>query len=109
MKEIELLKEQVCKSTWATMTAIISIIFFQLKVEQEKSSDLEATLLHKMKEHDQLDAQFQAEHEEEVRALRQQKQQLIRQIEELKSHYQQLLNEHEKQVHAIINHSKVHA
>ena len=51
-----------------------------------------------MKEHDQLDAQFQAEHEEEVRALRQQKQQLVRQIDEIKSHYQQLINEQEKQV-----------
>jgi uncharacterized protein involved in exopolysaccharide biosynthesis len=51
-----------------------------------------------MEEHDQLDAQFQAEHEEEVKALRQQKQQLARQIEEIKTHYQQLINEQDKQV-----------
>lgn len=59
---------------------------------------MESTLLSKMHEHDLLDAQFQAEHEEEVRALRQQKQMLVRQLEELKSHYQQAINEHEKQV-----------
>lgn len=74
----------------------------QLKHEQIRSSDLESTLLSKMEEHDQLDAQFQAEHEEEVRALRQQKQQLARQIEEIKTHYQQLINEQDKQVHNTI-------
>ena len=57
--------------------------------------------MSKMEEHDQLDAQFQAEHEEEVRALRQQKQQLARQIEEIKTHYQQLINEQDKQVYNI--------
>ena len=63
---------------------------------------MESTLLSKMEEHDQLDAQFQAEHEEEVRALRQQKQQLARQIEEIKTHYQQLINEQDKQVYIYI-------
>ena len=62
---------------------------------------MESTLLSKMKEHDQLDAQFQAEHEEEVRALRQQKQQLVRQMEELRSHYSQSINEQEKQVYIV--------
>ena len=54
--------------------------------------------MSKINEHDQLDAQFQAEHEEEVKALRQQKQVLVRQLEEIKSHYQQALNDQEKQV-----------
>ena len=56
-----------------------------------------------MEEHDQLDAQFQAEHEEEVRALRQQKHQLARQLEELKSHYQQSINEQDNQVYTIVH------
>ena len=74
----------------------------QLKHEQDRSSELESTLLNKIEEHDQLDAQFQAEHEEEVRALRQQKQQLARQIEEIKTHYEQLMNNQDKQVHNVL-------
>lgn len=52
----------------------------------------------KIKEHDQLDAQFELEHEEEVKALRQQKDQLQRQIEEMKVNYHEVLTEQEEQV-----------
>lgn len=102
---VESLKQQVCISMGKVVKVLLGIKFmflFQLKHEQVRSSDLESTLLSKMEEHDQLDAQFQAEHEEEVKALRQQKQQLARQIEEIKTHYQQLVNEQDKQVHNVV-------
>lgn len=97
---VESLKQQVCVSVMCSSYLEHNFdVHLQLKHEQVRSSDLESTLLSKMEEHDQLDAQFQAEHEEEVRALRQQKQQLARQIEEIKTQYQQLINEQDKQVH----------
>lgn len=52
----------------------------------------------KIEEHDLLEAQITAEHEEEVRALRQQKQHLMEQLDDLKEHYQNILDDQEQQV-----------
>ena len=51
-----------------------------------------------MADYEQQETQFHAEHEEEVRALYQQKQHLVRQFEEMNGHYQQLLEEQDQQV-----------
>lgn len=45
-----------------------------------------------------MEAQFTAEHEEEVRALRQQKRHVMKQLEELQQHYQNILDDQEQQV-----------
>ena len=47
----------------------------------------------KIADYDQQEQQFHAEHEEEVRALQQQKWQLQRQLEDLKGHYQQAVGQ----------------
>lgn len=60
--------------------------------------DLEAVLAKKMEEHEVLEAQFTTEHEEEVRALRQQKRQLMQKLEEVQQHYQNILDNQEDQV-----------
>ena len=52
----------------------------------------------RQEEYDQAETQFQAEHEEEVRALRQQKRHVLKQKDDLKKHYQQLLTDQDKQV-----------
>ena len=67
--------------------------------------DLENTLAAKMEEHELLESQFTMEHEEEVRALRQQKQQLMQQLEESKGHYQNILDDQEQQVASLTNKS----
>lgn len=61
-------------------------------------SDLEATLAEKVEEHEVFESQFTAEHEEEVRALRQQKQQLMKQLDEVREQYQTILDDQEQQV-----------
>ena len=61
-------------------------------------SELESTLAGKMEECELLETQITAEHEEEVRALRQQKQQLIQQLDELKENYQNILDDQEQEV-----------
>ena len=61
-------------------------------------SDLEATLAEKLEEHELFETQFTAEHEEEVRALRQQKQHLMKQLEEVREQYQTILDDQEQQV-----------
>ena len=55
-------------------------------------------LAKRMEEHDEMEAQLLVEHEEEVRALHQQKQQLLFQMDDLRNHCQQILDEHNKQV-----------
>ncbi len=62
------------------------------------SAELEKTLVEKIQEHDQQELQFHTEHEEEVMALHQQKQQLAKQMDELKKHYHKLLNDQDNQV-----------
>ncbi len=70
----------------------------QFTHQQSMYSDLEVTLAEKMEEHELFETQFTAEHEEEVRALRQQKQHLMKQLEEVKEHYQTILDDQEQQV-----------
>ena len=70
----------------------------QASHDKQLAKELEETLRLKQEEYEQAESQFHAEHEEEVRALRQQKQHILRQNEELKSHYQQLLDDQDKQV-----------
>ena len=77
----------------------------QITQQQIMYSDLEATLAEKLEEHDVFESQFTAEHEEEVRALRQQKQHLMQQLEEAKEHYQTILDDQEQQVQKIMQHS----
>ena len=55
-------------------------------------------MTRKIAEHDQLEAQIQTEHDEEVKALHQQKQQLARQLEDTKKHYHQLAKEQDQHV-----------
>ena len=64
--------------------------------------DLEAVLAGKIEEHEQLESQFTAEHEEEVRALRQQKRHLMKQLEEVQQHFQNILDDQEEQVSLIM-------
>lgn len=66
--------------------------------QQNMYSDLEAMLAGKIEEHEHLETQFTAEHEEEVRALRQQKQHLMKQLEEVQQHFQNVLDDQEEQV-----------
>ena len=70
----------------------------QLYHAQVTSTELEKTLVEKIQEHDQQELQFHTEHEEEVRALYQQKQQLVKQMDDLKKHYHRLLNDQDNQV-----------
>jgi phage regulator Rha-like protein len=55
-----------------------------------------------MEEHELQEAQFTAEHEEEVRALRQQKHLLMKQLEEVQQHYQNILEDQGDQVGIIL-------
>ncbi len=59
---------------------------------------MESTLRQKMVEHEQVEAQIQTEHDEEVQALHQQKQQLIRQLEDSKLRYNQSIKEQDQHV-----------
>ena len=61
-------------------------------------SDLEDTLAGKIEEHDIFEAQFTAEHEEEVSALRQQKAHVVKQLEELREHCQNVLDNQDQEV-----------
>ena len=70
----------------------------QLHHAQVTSAELEKTLVDKIQEHDQQELQFHTEHEEEVRALYQQKQLLAKQMDDLKKHYHRLLNDQDNQV-----------
>lgn len=58
-------------------------------------------MAEKIEEHELLEAQFTTEHEEEVRALRQQKQHLMKQLEESKEHYENILDNQEQEVKCI--------
>jgi len=66
-------------------------LVFQVLAEQQVVSELEGTLSKRAAEYDQFEAQIQSEHDEEVSALHQQKDQLSRQLnrqlEELKQRY----------------------
>lgn len=64
---------------------------------------MEALLEHKLEEHEILEAQFTAEHEEEVRALRQQKQHLMEQLDESKVHYENIIESQDEQVQCALN------
>lgn len=70
----------------------------QLFEQQDMYADLEAILAGKIEEHEVMEAQFTAEHEEEVRALRQQKHHLMNQLEECQQHFQNILDDQEQQV-----------
>ena len=70
----------------------------QLACEQALVGDMEATMTQKIAEHDQLEAQIQTEHEEEVKALHQQKQQLARQLDDAKMRYHKLSKEQDQHV-----------
>lgn len=70
----------------------------QLIQQQDMYVDLETTLAERIEEHELMEAQFTAEHEEEVRALRQQKHHLMTQLEECQQHYQNILEDQEQQV-----------
>lgn len=60
--------------------------------------DLEDTLAGKIEEHELLESQFTAEHEEEVSALRQQKTHIMKQLEELRENCQNVLDNQEQEV-----------
>lgn len=70
----------------------------QLSNEQCIVSEMEATLHKKMEEHEELESQIQTEHEEEVKALYQQKQQLVRQLEDAKMSYYRNFSEQDQRV-----------
>ena len=61
-------------------------------------AELEAVLAGKIEEHELLETQFTTEHEEEVRALRQQKRHIMKKLEEVQEHYQNVLDGQEQQV-----------
>jgi len=71
----------------------------QLSHEQNVSRNLKETMSSKMADYEQQEMQFHAEHEEEVRALRQQ---LVKQFEEMNRHYQQLLGEQDQQTSILL-------
>ena len=61
----------------------ISLSSHKLRENQRKSSGLEASLVKMIEEHNVLDAQSIAEHEEEIRALRQQREHFMLQLDGL--------------------------
>lgn len=77
----------------------------QLANEQDIASEMEATINRKIAEHEQVEAQIQTEHDEEVQALHQQKQQLARQLDDIKLCYSQSLKEQDKHVRLIARYS----
>jgi len=74
----------------------------QLSHEQNMSRNLKETMSSKMADYEQQEMQFHAEHEEEVTALYQQKHELVRQLEEMNQHYQQLLGEQDQQTSILL-------
>lgn len=64
---------------------------------------MEATLTRRTAEHEQVEAQIQTEHDEEVQALHQQKQQLVRQLEDTKLRYTQSIKEQDQHVRPSLN------
>lgn len=75
---------------------------FQLAEEQRITEELEASLEEKQREYEQQETQWQTEHDEEVRALRQRNNQLQRQLEDIGIQYQEFITEQEKQVLAFV-------
>lgn len=78
-------------------------IFLQLAEEQRITEELEASLEQKLREYEQQETQWQTEHEEEVRALRQRNSQLQGQLEDISIQYQEFIAEQEKQVLVFLN------
>lgn len=101
-KEVYKLREQVYYNNILGAGIITDCLSFafQFAHQQIMYNDLEATLTDKIEEHEHLEAQFTAEHEEEVRALRQQKQHLMKQLEDAKEHYENILDNQEQQVYS---------
>lgn len=70
----------------------------QLAEEQRITEELEASLELKQREYEQQETQWQIEHDEEVRALRQRNSQMQRQLEDIRIQYQEFITEQEQQV-----------
>ena len=70
----------------------------QLDRQREACNELESLLEMKIREHEAQEVQFTAEHEEEVRALRQQKQQLMEKLDESKEHFENILESQDEEV-----------
>ncbi len=77
---------------------MIVTVTIQLASEQAIVNEMESTLRCQMVEHEQVEAQIQTEHDEEVQALHQQKQQLVRQLEDTKLRYSQSIKEQDQHV-----------
>ena len=75
-------------------TALPAIFLFQLCQHEGEERDLEKQLNMKVSEYDSL----YVEHDEEVTALQQQKEQVMYQLEDMEERFQHLLSAHEKQV-----------
>ena len=72
----------------------MAIFSSQLCQHEEEEKHLEEQLSMKASEYDSL----YIEHDEEVRALQQQKEQVMYQLEDMEERFQHLLSAHEKQV-----------
>ena len=72
----------------------MAIFSSQLCQHEEEEKHLEEQLSMKASEYDNL----YIEHDEEVRALQQQKEQVMYQLEDMEERFQHLLSAHEKQV-----------
>jgi len=70
----------------------------QLDSQREAYSELESLLDLRLEEHEAQETQFTAEHEEEVRALRQQKQLLMEKLDESKEHLENILESQDEEV-----------
>ena len=79
---------------------LLAVVFSytQFIKQQAMYDDMEATLADKIEEHEVFEAQFTTEHEEEVRALRQQKQCLVKELKDLKDHYESIFDNQEQEV-----------
>ena len=80
------------KMLWCT--SMPAIILSHLCQHEGEEKHLEEQLSMKVSEYDSL----YVEHDEEVRALQQQKEQVISQLEDTEERFQHLLSAHEKQV-----------
>ena len=70
----------------------------QLTAEHLHTEEMAERVSRRMEEHDEMEAELQMEHEEEVRALQQQNQQLRMKLENLQDHYHELFTEQERRV-----------
>lgn len=77
----------------------------QLSEEQNLRHEVEVCMAECQTEWEAQESQWQIEHEEEVRALRQRNSQLLNQLEDTGFQYQEFIREQEREVYMTRDHS----